>query len=431
MCDTMVVPYLSAGNQATLFAKNSDREPNEAQQVVVVPAADFAADTQLACTYITIPQARRSHRVLLSKPCWLWGAEMGANEHGVAIGNEALFTLDSRPDDPPAADGLIGMDLLRLGLERGASAAEALEVITALLERWGQGGTCGFTRDFRYDNSFLITDARETWLLETSGREWVAKRVTSPRSISNAPTLGNDWDRASDALANAPIKVDFAATYTDFERTLRASGVTRCARTQSLLNGAGEVTPIALMGYLRDHGADAEAPDWSPATAEERTVCMHASHLANAGSQTTGSMVSILEQDWQLHFITGVAAPCTAIFLPFWIDCTPSQSRLAPARQWEDATLFWRHEALHRAILADFGKCMALWQPVRDEVEEEFVARAMELHDAPKPTRQAFTADCIERVHALYGEWAERFDEDKQPESEYMHNWQRLTLEAT
>jgi secernin len=59
--------------------------------------------------------------VLLAKPFWIWGAEMGANEHGIAIGNEAVFTKIPYDKQP----GLIGMDSLRLALERAHTARRA------------------------------------------------------------------------------------------------------------------------------------------------------------------------------------------------------------------------------------------------------------------------------------------------------------------
>ena len=52
----------------------------------------------------------------------MWGAEMGANEHGVVIGNEAVWTKVDEINDPPS---LLGMDLVRLGLERGSTALQA------------------------------------------------------------------------------------------------------------------------------------------------------------------------------------------------------------------------------------------------------------------------------------------------------------------
>lgn len=39
----------------------------------------------------------------------MWGAEMGANEHGLVIGNEAVWTKI----DDDKTEKLLGMDLLR------------------------------------------------------------------------------------------------------------------------------------------------------------------------------------------------------------------------------------------------------------------------------------------------------------------------------
>ena len=52
-----------------------------------------------------------THAVVLSKPVWMWGAEMGANEHGVCIGNKAVWTKVNSAND--AEEKLIGMDLVR------------------------------------------------------------------------------------------------------------------------------------------------------------------------------------------------------------------------------------------------------------------------------------------------------------------------------
>ncbi|MGC9349870.1 MAG: acyl-CoA--6-aminopenicillanic acid acyltransferase, partial [Anaerolineae bacterium] len=92
MCDTLVATGDVTADGVTVFGKNSDREPNEAHHVVRVPAADHAPGTRVECTYIDVPQVGHTHAVLLAKPFWIWGAEMGVNDQGVVIGNEAVFT---------------------------------------------------------------------------------------------------------------------------------------------------------------------------------------------------------------------------------------------------------------------------------------------------------------------------------------------------
>src|ERR1019366_2269250 len=137
VCDTMV----TISRDGVLFAKNSDRDANEAQLLEWVPSARHGKGSRVRCTWIEIPQASVTNAVLISRPWWMWGAEMGANEHGVVIGNEAVFT--NQPYGEPA---LLGMDLLRLALERASDSAGAAEVIVELLERYGQGGACSHER---------------------------------------------------------------------------------------------------------------------------------------------------------------------------------------------------------------------------------------------------------------------------------------------
>lgn len=57
MCDTLVALGSATADGSVLFAKNSDREPNEAHELLLLPPADHPAGSRVQCTYIQIPQA--------------------------------------------------------------------------------------------------------------------------------------------------------------------------------------------------------------------------------------------------------------------------------------------------------------------------------------------------------------------------------------
>jgi len=189
-CDTFVV-IAGDGVDHTVFGKNSDRPSTEAHEVVRFPRAKNADGCVLQCQYLKIPQVPETHAIILSRPAWLWGAEMGANEYGVCVGNEAVNSrLASECDDGVAR--LLGMDLVRLGLERGKTAREAVEAMTSLLEEFGQGGSCEEGGDWCYENGFLIADTKEAFILETAGTEYWATELIGKgqrRNISNGLSI--------------------------------------------------------------------------------------------------------------------------------------------------------------------------------------------------------------------------------------------------
>ncbi len=261
MCDSFVAVGSATADGALVFGKNSDRPAGEEQIPIYRPARHRPAGARVRCTYIEIPEAAETHAVLLSQPTWMWGAEMGVNERGVVIGNEAVWT--KAPLGPAA---LLGMDLVRLGLERGATARQALEVITTLLEAHGQGGPCADQDPgFQYHNSFLIADVDEAWVLETAGSQWTAERVTNGvRNISNQLSIRRGFSLASEGLGDHARKagwsagedpVDFAAAFGWEEPGEQlATRSTREVRGRQLLaTGRGRITPEIMMEILCDH----------------------------------------------------------------------------------------------------------------------------------------------------------------------------------
>jgi secernin len=417
MCDTMAADPTVNATGGVLFAKNSDRERNEAQFLEFHPRRKFGAGAVLRTTYLAIPQASITHAVLLSRPFWIWGAEIGVNEHGVAIGNEAVHPR-ALPQRHPS---LIGMDLLRLGVERAATAREAVEVITGLLEQHGQGGNCGHLRRRYYDNSFLIVDSRETYVLETVGRHWALQRGRGVRTISNAYTIGTDADALSSGIEDfvrghgwwhGEGKLDFASAVTDPGNPGLTFARSRFARSSELLGRhTGALTSAHLMAALRDHGESAAVPDWHPQQIEGATICMHARDARNGG-QSTASMVCDLRPERAIHWVTGTSAPCTGVFKPFFFDaCLPDTGPM-PGDVFDPRALWWRHEAFHRAALRDYPDAMRKIGEERDALEARFRERAEAVIGGTGPSavaaRREVTAQCWREAADAEDRWSRR-----------------------
>jgi dipeptidase len=363
---------------------------------------------------------------------------MGANEHGVAIGNEAVFTRIPYQK----GDGLIGMDLLRLGLERGRSAYEALQVITGLLATYGQGGNCGFQHPMFYHNSFILVDPSDAWVLETADRQWAAKQVRGVYTISNGITFGDEWDLASPDLVSYAVErgwckgradFDFARCYSDSLYTRFSDCRHRCQRTSDRLSAqTGRITPAMVMQTLRDHGGS--DPSWRPDRGlTGAQVCMHAGFGPIRSSQTTGSMVSHLHSERPTHFFTATAAPCTSIFKPAWLEAGVPLDEPIPQGSYDPQTLFWRHEDLHRAVLADYAVRIVAYQDERDALEARWTADALALSGAPCEERQAFSARCFAEADRVEADWLARVRSLSEKRTAAWHHrraWQSFNRQA-
>ena len=375
MCDTLV----QVNDKGVWFAKNSDREPGEPQVVVRLPAVHGDRSRAVRLTHIPIRQVPNRHAVILSKPHWIWGAEMGINEHGVVIGNEAIFSK-VRNGKP----GMLGMDLVRLGLERAATADEALHVMTRLIEQVGQGGPAGFKdKGFHYDNSFIIADHSEAWVLETVQRHWVVKRVTTSAAISNCLTIGTDYDAHSPELesyaylknmaVNDQGKLDFAASFDTRLIPKLAKAYERLEASESWLDDHSLDTSLnGLAQHLRSHAPQETGHEHDPIKGSNADVCMHAAGPIRR-SQTCGSMIAHLSKDRVTSLFTGTSAPCMSIFRPADFDWSKSYSVLSDPSAPVESSLWAAHENIHQRALFDADFRSQLRQS-RDQAEARLFA---------------------------------------------------------
>mmetsp|Transcript_46052 Transcript_46052/g.92401 ORF Transcript_46052/g.92401 Transcript_46052/m.92401 type:complete len:342 (-) Transcript_46052:85-1110(-) len=269
----------------------------------------------LRCQYIEIPQARHTHAVVLSRPAWLWGAEMGANECGLCAGNEAVFSRDASACD----DGrkrLLGMDIVRLVLERAATVKEAVEVAAGLMEKFGQGGPCEEGGSWCYENSFLFIDHNEAWVFETAGVSWwAAERVPKGkyRNISNGLSIRKPDLTHAGLLEAAKSKGWFKGeSELDWKQTMLGGGYA----SDDLEPDGREAAGLAWLQKLCGKGDSVFGfSEMATILRDKRSgICM------TGGFQSTGSQISLLSQPegaGDLHWFTTNSDPSVGCYKPF------------------------------------------------------------------------------------------------------------------
>ncbi|KAL7976727.1 hypothetical protein Chor_008676 [Crotalus horridus] len=275
-----------------VVGKNSARPRDEVQEVVYFAAATYDPGCKV-----------ETNAVALSRPSWLWGAEMGANEHGLFIANEAVLAREAAPE----TEALLGMDLVRLGLERGSTAKEALDVIVSLLEEYGQGGN--YYEDgsmcHTFLSAYLIVDRKEAWVLDTIGKYWAAEKITDGvKCICNCLSLTTKIDAEHPKLRSYAESKGWWSTDKEFnfaEVFSQDDDCSNCCLGKEILkNQEGNITVETMIDLLRNkaEGISVDSDSFL----------------------TTASMVSVLPQNLTspcIHFFTGTPDPSKSIFKPF------------------------------------------------------------------------------------------------------------------
>ncbi len=393
MCDTLC----GRGDGAMVFAKNSDRPVGEVQLAVPFGRRSTAG-CMLRTQYLKIGDTG-AHATFLSCPTWLWGAE-----HGVAIGNERVSTTH---DAAAARPALIGMDLVRLGLERGRTADEAIDVMTDLLTTLGQGGIADAAHNEAYDSSFLVADPHRAFILETAGRHYAVRPVAGAGAISNRLVIRDDWTKASADLEQGH---DFDQFRDHGEDTRYADVRLEASRRFLDSQQPGGLTPAQTAAHLRDHGkgpwgAPASGGAVVPPPAELGddlrgvTVCMHVRGL----SVTAASMIAVLPDavaDGQpLRTWVAPGSPCASIYVPAFPRTAFGPPPFVPF-ELSSASMWHAADAVRQRAEED-PDALAQIRDVLAPVEDDLWAEADDVAERPDRWAEVASTWGPRALHAL------------------------------
>ncbi len=399
MCDTFYTRRTDGTGMTAFFAKNSDRDPNEPQYMFFVPAGEASKPK----TYVEMPSYDVKHDVWLSKPSWMWGAEMGVNRRGVSIGNEATFNKASVDKT-----GVLGMDHLRAALEIASTAREALETIIENTEHYGQGGDGGFEHPLYYHNSYLITDPQEAYVLDTVNRYYAYKKLDRNYNISNKISLKDDFDEISPELQGKAR--NFEGRFTNPIVSYFAGAYHRETRGRELMQ-RGYHDPAGVMSLLQDR--------YTGRIASMRNIGMIAGGLVS--SQATASL--FYDYDTELIWYTEGPCPEIQLFKPLKFKYRKSYDQgtgtgpcstampqtndsFRQARDENEGIKRWKYNnLLFRAVLKDYDTNKERLHPVLTEYQNQLFRLADETNGEELCRQaQAINREYIGRALRLAGE---------------------------
>lgn len=452
-CDNIVALSNTTRTGHVIVGKNSDRPASESQPLVFNGASEYGDGESIELAYREIPQAEKRFTTLGTAPYWCWGYELGINEHGLTIGNEAVFTkplkraIDQTCSGNPPENGILGMEYVRLGLERAKTAETAVDVITDLLEEYGQFGSGVAGEDHEegaYDNSYLICDTNEAWILETAGTHWAANRISSDTAaISNELTIRSRITDHSRGLKKRAYEqgwwsgdepFDFARAYTDHETSSQVSRI-RVRRSKEMLCSLerdGEISIGDCKRILRDHYEDTfiDGPKYNAALPDFLTICMHSSPADFTWGNTVSSAIFDLTNEGINTMWWTPIPPCVGVYVPFYVESggvpevisragtagrEPVSPPDAPDDKYADNSYWWEFMNLLQNVKGDeqgseFDRNQPIVRSVFDDLEEAFVIEAesvereaQELYAAGETVEanellSTFSADCISTV---------------------------------
>ena len=383
-CTTILVGRKATADGSVIIAHAEDMGKTDSGKLWHQDAAEYEKSDSIYLPYETIPGVSRTYSY------WAHGnsdkvAERyngsilaGMNQFGVSFGCNTVYTRDELI--PEGEKGLQRYSIRRLIMERARTAREAVEMVGQLIDTYGQSGIVV---------AYLIADAEEAWVVETTPRHWVAKRVPDDgfHVQANQYTIEKEWDIASSDLVeyaesqgwydNNSGEFSFRHIYGDPQRIDRPYDTVRELRATEILESKkGSISVKDLKTIMRSHYEGTSDYHYPPHDTDViRPICV---------SNTQAAKVWHLRPDLPVE--TGaimwysISTPCTSIFVPVFSGSERvPEEYLNAGEVFDSSSAWWTFDALQKAVDKDYDGLFPYFEIYRNARERYLIKKAGEI----------------------------------------------------
>ncbi|MBN1982669.1 MAG: C69 family dipeptidase [Chitinivibrionales bacterium] len=393
-CTSALFGKNATADNSVIFAHQEDYGDNDCMHVVYHPRQTHTDGEIIDFSYVDIAQVPVTFsytsddmydpsRLGFPGPASFMN---GINEYGVSMSSNCF---ESKESFPPLAGGLSWSEIGQLCMERCTTARHAVELSTWLVSAYHFNG---FEASACKNLTFMIADAQEGWIVETTSRHWVAKKCPEDSAIfyANEAQIETEWDLASPQLIDYAVQqgwydptsgvpFNFKQVYCAPFLGYRMNTIRQERMVTLLAPKLGSITIQDCFAFWRDHHegtSDYYLPHTVPTTSwfnpnMQYPVCAawtHASeiyHLRSSMPTAVGSVMWICP-----------SSPCCGIYTPIYAGnkgATPESwtlgtDAITPGSAW------WTFEQIQRTV-AGYENSTENWQMKWQTVRTAFDKR--------------------------------------------------------
>jgi hypothetical protein len=163
----------------------------------------------------------------------------------------------------------------------------------------------------------------------------------------------------------------------------------------------GKISLRTMADLLRQH-----PDDYDPAEGEICTnICMHAGPHPDRIWQACGAMIMEAAPEGAMAWATATSGTCVSVFKPVYFGVPMPDAGPLPQESYTAGSLWWKHERLHRRVMAAFHTLGKEIRESFEKMEDGFFAEGRKLIAAPARQKSEFMAECWRRAGEATDRW--------------------------